>query len=48
MGCYEVIEDDILRLIKESMNSMMILATFNSTFIELIQTKDNPISFEST
>jgi hypothetical protein len=42
LGFYEIIGDDLLRVIEESRTSGRVLATFNSTFIALIPKSNNP------
>jgi hypothetical protein len=46
VGVYDLLEDDLLKIIKDSRTSRGILATFNTTFIVLIPKPDNPLRFE--
>jgi hypothetical protein len=42
---YEIIEEDLMRVIDEYIANVRMLATFNSTFITLIRKIDNSTSF---
>jgi hypothetical protein len=47
LGCYNFIEEDLLRVVEFSRSTIQTLATFNSTFIALIPNIDNPSRFKS-
>jgi hypothetical protein len=46
LSFYEVIEDDLLRVVEESRSKGKVLGVFNSTFIALIPKKDKLVSFD--
>jgi hypothetical protein len=46
IGLLEILEEDLLRVVKESMVLGKVLAAFNLTFIALIPKKDSHLSFE--
>jgi hypothetical protein len=46
IGFYEVIEEDLMRVIEESKGNGRVLATFNSTIVSLIPKLDKSSYFE--
>jgi len=46
LGFNDVIEEDLMRVIEESISSRRTLASFNATFIDLIPKYNNPSSFD--
>jgi hypothetical protein len=46
LGFYEILEEDLSRVMEESHTSKKVPTTFNTTFIALIPKNDNPVSFE--
>ena len=46
LGFLEILEGDLLEVIKDSRELGRMLAAFNSTFLALIPKLDSPISFD--
>jgi hypothetical protein len=46
IGFYEVLEQDLLRVVEESRASGKILVAYNTTFIALIPKSNSPVGFE--
>jgi hypothetical protein len=45
IGFYDLLEDDLIRVIEEVKSSSKVLGIFNVTFLALIPKNDNPKSF---
>lgn len=46
LGLFDILGDDLLRVLEDSNQNMWILASFNTTFIALIPKNDAPHSFD--
>jgi hypothetical protein len=45
LGFYDMLKEDILKVVRESQRSGKVLGTFNSMFITLIPKKQDGVSF---
>jgi len=48
IGFYELLEEDLLQVLEESMVSSKVIGDFNSTFLALIPKNDNPSYFDDS